>query len=306
VQALPSALALIAAFGLAPAALRALRAAGLRRENYRGVLLPFPLGFLIVPCGLIALVVCAPLEELGDVDVLRPGTAVVLLYGAGVALLGLIDDILPHGASVVSSAEDARRSLGQARNRPRTTAGGTAGPRGWRGHGRAVLAGAFSTGALKAAGSLGLAFFVLAGRYDQAGRYLLAVAVVVLATNLFNLIDLRPGRSTKAFVLLGAGLTVGTLDARPLAALGLLAFPAVALGLYDLREQAMLGDAGSNLLGALGGLWIVLSLGALGQLLALAVILLATVYGEFRSLGALIERTPVLRQLDSFGRPTHA
>jgi UDP-GlcNAc:undecaprenyl-phosphate/decaprenyl-phosphate GlcNAc-1-phosphate transferase len=276
VQALPSALALVAAFGLAPAALRALRAGGFLRENYRGRPLPFPLGFLIVPCGLIALIVCAPIQEFTDADILRPGTAVVLLYGMGVALLGLIDDLF--------SPES----------------------RGWRGHGRAVLSGAFSTGALKAAGSLGLAFFVLAGRYNEAGRYLLAVAVLVLATNLFNLIDLRPGRSTKALVLLGAGLTIGTWDAGPLAALGLLAFPAVALGVYDLRERAMLGDTGSNLLGALGGLWIVLSLDTVGQLVALVLIALATVYGEFRSLGALIERTPVLRQLDSFGRPTHA
>jgi UDP-GlcNAc:undecaprenyl-phosphate/decaprenyl-phosphate GlcNAc-1-phosphate transferase len=306
VQALPSALALIAAFGLAPAALRALRAGGFRLENYRGVPLPFPLGFLIVPCALIALVVCAPLEELGDVDVLRAGTATVLLYGVGVALLGLIDDVFSHGAlSHPLPSSSVGRGPGPATSlRPWQEA--RQGPRGWRGHGRAVLGGSFSTGALKAAGSLGLALFVLAGRYDQAGRYLLAVAVLVLATNLFNLIDLRPGRSTKAFVLLAAGLTIGTLDAGPLAALGLLAFPAVALGLYDLRERAMLGDTGSNLLGALAGLWIVLSLGALGQLIALALIVLATVYGEFRSLGALIEQTPVLRQLDSFGRPTHA
>jgi UDP-GlcNAc:undecaprenyl-phosphate/decaprenyl-phosphate GlcNAc-1-phosphate transferase len=208
--------------------------------------------------------------------VLEPGTAVAVLYGTGVALLGLVDDLF--------SPES----------------------RGWRGHGRAVLGGAFSTGALKAAGSLGLAFFVLAGRYDDPGRYLLAVTVLVLATNLFNLIDLRPGRSAKLLVLLGAGLTIGTWDAGPLAALGLLAFPALALGIYDLRERAMLGDTGSNLMGALGGLWIVLSLDTTGQLVALALIALATVYGEFRSLGALIERTPILRQLDSFGRPTHA
>jgi UDP-GlcNAc:undecaprenyl-phosphate/decaprenyl-phosphate GlcNAc-1-phosphate transferase len=276
VEALPSALALVAAFGLAPAALRALAAGGFLRENYRRRPLPFPLGFLIVPCALIALVVCAPLQDLTDLDPLRAGTGTVLLYGLGVALLGLVDDVF--------SPES----------------------RGWRGHGRAVLSGAFSTGALKAAGSLGLALFVLAGRYDTAGRYLLAVAVLVLATNLFNLVDLRPGRSTKALVVLGVGLTIGTWDAGPLAALGLLAFPAVALGIYDLRERAMLGDTGSNLLGALGGLWIVLSLDTLGQLIALALIALATVYGEFRSLGALIERTPVLRQLDSFGRPTHA
>jgi UDP-N-acetylmuramyl pentapeptide phosphotransferase/UDP-N-acetylglucosamine-1-phosphate transferase len=276
VQALPSALALIAAFALAPAALRALAAGGFLRENYRGRPLPFPLGFLIVPCALIALIVCAPLQELADADVLRPSTSVALLYGIGVALLGLIDDVF--------SPES----------------------RGWRGHGRAVLGGVFSTGALKAAGSLGLALFVLAGRYDDAGRYLLAVAVLVLATNLFNLIDLRPGRSAKLLVVLGAGLTIGAWSAVPLAALGVLVFPAVALGVYDLRERAMLGDTGSNLMGALGGLWIVLSLDVAGQIVALALIALATVYGEFRSLGALIERTPVLRQLDSFGRPTHA
>jgi UDP-GlcNAc:undecaprenyl-phosphate/decaprenyl-phosphate GlcNAc-1-phosphate transferase len=276
VQALPSALALIAAFALAPAALRALAAGGFLRENYRGRPLPFPLGFLIVPCALIALVVCAPLQELADANVLRPSASVALLYGIGVALLGLIDDVF--------SPES----------------------RGWRGHGRAVLGGVFSTGALKAAGSLGLALFVLAGRYDEGGRYLLAVAVLVLATNLFNLIDLRPGRSAKLLVVLGAGLTIGTWTTTPLAALGVLAFPAVALGIYDLRERAMLGDTGSNLMGALGGLWIVFSLDAAGQLVALALIALATVYGEFRSLGALIERTPVLRQLDSFGRPTHA
>jgi UDP-N-acetylmuramyl pentapeptide phosphotransferase/UDP-N-acetylglucosamine-1-phosphate transferase len=277
VQALPSALALVAAFVLAPPALRALAQAGFLRRNYRERMLPFPAGFVIVVAGMTALVVCAPLQELADAGVLRPETALVVLYGVGVAFLGLVDDVF--------SPES----------------------RGWRGHGRAVLGGGFSTGALKAAGSLGLALYSLAGRYDQAWRYLLAVAVLVLATNLFNLLDLRPGRSTKAFVLLGAGLTIGAWDAGPLAAIGLLGFPAVALGVYDLRERAMLGDTGSNLLGALAGLWIVLSLGATGQLIALALIALATVYGEFRSLSALIERTPVLRQLDSLGRsPTHA
>ena len=252
-EALPSALALVAAFGLAPAALRALAAGGFLRENYRGRPLPFPLGFLIVPCALIALVVCAPLQDLTDLDPLRAGTGTVLLYGLGVALLGLVDDVF--------SPES----------------------RGWRGHGRAVLSGAFSTGALKAAGSLGLALFVLAGRYDAAGatcwRWPCSCSPPTCSTSL----DLRPGRSTKALVLLGVGLTIGTWDAGPLAALGLLAFPAVALGIYDLRERAMLGDTGSNLLGALAGLWIVLSLDTVGQSIALALIVLVTVYGEFRS-----------------------
>jgi hypothetical protein len=128
--------------------------------------------------------------------------------------------------------------------------------------------------------------------------------VLVLATNVFNLLDLSPGRSTKAFVLLGAGLTIGSMDLRPLWALGLFAAPALVAGIYDLRERAMLGDTGANLLGALAGLWLVLTLSGTGQVVALVLLAAITLYGEIRSLSALIERTPGLRELDSWGRPS--
>ncbi|KKK85779.1 hypothetical protein LCGC14_2769870, partial [marine sediment metagenome] len=64
----------------------------------------------------------------------------------------------------------------------------------------------------------------------------------------------------------------------------------------------LLGDVGSNLLGALAGLWLVLTLSATGQLIALVALALITIYGEFRSISALVERTPLLRALDSLGR----
>jgi len=259
---------------IAPATLRSLREQGFARENFRGRRLPFPAGFLIVGAATVALVPLALLDELaGADDVLAPELGAVAVYVLGVALLGLVDDVF-SGAS-----------------------------RGWRGHGRAVLRGDFATGALKAIGSLGLALFALSGRGYGAGEYLLAVALLVLATNLFNLLDLRPGRSVKAFVALGTGITVGTLDTGPLWALGLFSGAVIALGVWDVRERAMLGDAGSNVIGALAGLWLILALGTTGQAVALLLIALITVYGEFRSLSALIERTPGLRQLDSLGRP---
>ena len=65
----------------------------------------------------------------------------------------------------------------------------------------------------------------------------------------------------------------------------------------------MLGDTGSNLLGGLAGLWLVLTLGTDRAAVALAVLLVViTLYGEFRSISALVERIPLLRQLDSLGR----
>jgi len=269
VQALPFAVSLLAALALAPALQRSLTDGGLVRENYRGVKLAFPFGVLVVFAAVVALVALAPLDEYADTAILRAELWPIALYAVGVAFLGLADDAL-SGPS-----------------------------RGWRGHGAAVLQGRFSTGALKAVGSLGLALLVLRGRDD----YLLSVAVLVLATNLFNLLDLRPGRAVKAFVLLGAGLTLGAWDADPLWALGLFAAPVLVAGLYDLRERAMLGDTGSNLIGALAGLWLVLTLSTTGLVVSALVLLVITAYGEFRSLNALVERAPVLKHLDSIGRP---
>jgi hypothetical protein len=135
------------------------------------------------------------------------------------------------------------------------------------------------------------------------GRWLLAAAVLVLATNVFNLLDLRPGRATKAFVLLGAGLTLGSGELRPLWSLGLFAAPALVAGFYDLRERAMLGDTGANLLGALAGLWLVLTLSGTGQLVALALLLAITLYGELRSIsGADRDGLRGCGALDSLGQ----
>jgi len=276
VHALPTLVALAAALLLTPAILRHLQAEGFTRENYRGVRLPFPGGIAIVAAGVLALGVAGALAKLASADVFDPGVALVFDYAIGVALLGLIDDLLA-GSS-----------------------------RGWRGHGRAVLSGGFSTGALKAVGSLALALYVVPGWSLGAGRYLLGVALVVLTTNLFNLLDLRPGRTVKAFAVLGAGLALfawhGVAGSVPLWAVGPFAAPALVAGFYDLRERTMLGDTGANLIGGVAGIWMVLALDTTGQLIALAVVLALTVYGEFRSLSALIERTPLLRQIDSIGR----
>jgi UDP-N-acetylmuramyl pentapeptide phosphotransferase/UDP-N-acetylglucosamine-1-phosphate transferase len=68
----------------------------------------------------------------------------------------------------------------------------------------------------------------------------------------------------------------------------------------------MLGDTGSNAVGAIAGLLLVLTLSTLGQAIALAVMLAVTVYGEFRSIARVIDRAPVLRHLDSLGRISHA
>jgi UDP-GlcNAc:undecaprenyl-phosphate GlcNAc-1-phosphate transferase len=279
-RSLPFLLALACAAILAQPTLRVLSEGGHTRANYRDRELPFPFGVLVLAAALLTLIPLALIERLAHVEILYPQLIPIAGYTLGVAGIGLIDDTLGAPSS------------------------GTQSPRGWRGHGAAVLRGELSTGALKAAGSLGLALLVMDFAGLSTGRWLLAAAVLVLATNVFNLLDLRPGRSTKAFVLLGAGLEIGSVNVRPLWVLGLFAAPALVAGFYDLRERAMLGDTGASLLGALAGLWLVLTLSGMGQVVALALLLFITVYGEFRSISALVERTPGLRELDSWGRPS--
>ena len=254
---------------IAPGALRAFAEAGRVRENFRGARLPFPAGTVAVCAGMLALGALALAERVFDESILASGEWLGLWLG--VAFLGLLDDVLDLRA------------------------------RGWRGHARALLGGGFSTGAMKALGTAALAFALLAHR-GPLGEVLLSVAVIALATNLFNLLDLRPGRAAKAWVLLAAGLLLGEWDAAPLRLVGPLAGALLVLGFYDLRERCMLGDTGANLLGVLAGTWLVVSLGTAGEAVAAGVLLALTIFGEFRSFTASIERVPPLRALDSIGR----
>ncbi len=271
-QALPFVFSLLVAGALTPLVLSRLATAGAVRDNYRGRSLPVPLGLVIVPAALIALIPITLLARLTDLDVYPDNLGFAVVFVPGIALLGLIDDALSGSG------------------------------RGWRGHGQDVLTGSLSTGLLKAGGTLGLALLVASSLPGSDADFLLAAAVLVLATNAFNLLDLRPGRCVKAFVLLGIGLTVSTQNTEALAGLGIFVAPVLVAGFFDLREKAMLGDAGSNAIGALAGLWLVLTLDTDGQLIALVILVLVNLFGEFRSISAVIEKVPGLRHLDSLGR----
>jgi hypothetical protein len=150
--------------------------------------------------------------------------------------------------------------------------------RGFRAH---LRAGA-TTGTLKLAG---IPLYGLLRTRSLSGALL-----VGLAANALNQLDTRPGRALKAYLALApaAGAPLGL---------------AVLLAPYDLREMGMLGDAGSNTLGALLGLSSVSRLGARSRWSLILGLAALTVVGERRSLGRLIEGTPVLRELDAWGRP---
>jgi UDP-GlcNAc:undecaprenyl-phosphate/decaprenyl-phosphate GlcNAc-1-phosphate transferase len=262
---------------LLPAGARGLREAGLVRENYRGASLAFPLGAVLATVALVALAPLAVLNDRADLDLLDPELRRWLPYLLGIAFLGFLDDALGQG-------------------------GAEASVRGWRGHWRALREGTLSTGAIKAIGALALAAYVVSGRGLESWRYVADVVLLILATNLFNLLDLRPGRAEKALALLGVGLCLGAWTLAPIELLGIFAGPVLVGAWLTLRERAMLGDTGSNLIGAIAGVWLLTILGGEGRLIALAIVLGITIYGELRSISAMVETVPPLRWLDSLGR----
>jgi UDP-GlcNAc:undecaprenyl-phosphate GlcNAc-1-phosphate transferase len=260
-----------------PAGIRGLLDAGLTRDNYRGKVTAFPLGAVIATSALVALAPLAFLDDRADLDLLDPSLRRWITYVVGVAFLGFLDD-----------------SLGRS--------GSEGSPRGWRGHAEALRSGRLSTGAIKAVGALALAAYAISGTGRESLSYLADVALLVLATNLFNLLDLRPGRAEKALALIGAGLCLGAWTIEPIELLGIFAGPILVGAAFTLSERAMLGDTGSNLVGAVAGVWLLTTLDETGRLIALVVVALITVYGEFRSISEAISSIPPLRLLDSLGR----
>jgi hypothetical protein len=151
--------------------------------------------------------------------------------------------------------------------------------RGFRAH----LAAGGTTGVLKL---VGIPLYAFVRTRSVSGALL-----VGLTANLLNQLDTKPGRALKAYL---AGAVV--VDAPKGVAVLLLP--------YDLREMSMLGDSGSNALGALLGLRSVSRLTGSRRWLAIGALAGATLLGERRSLGALIEGTPGVRTVDGWGRQT--
>lgn len=199
---------------------------------------------------------------------------------AGGAAFGLVDDL----------TEDVSRSR-----------------KGLRGHLGALAHGELTTGGLKVLGigatgvlaaALRLRRAPTTGVVAHAADVLTAGALVAGAANLVNLLDLRPGRALKAGGLLAAPLLLSR--GAPTAAVALGAAGAALP--RDLAERDMLGDGGANALGAVVGVAAAAALPRRARLVALAGVVALTLASERVSFTAVIERTPALRALDTWGR----
>jgi UDP-N-acetylmuramyl pentapeptide phosphotransferase/UDP-N-acetylglucosamine-1-phosphate transferase len=245
----------------------------LRRENYRGHALPVASGVVVVLAVVFVGAVASIMikfggesdRELSNVEgLVRFAWATV-----GFGFIGLLDDLV-----------------------------GATSTKGFRGHLGALASGRVSTGLVK------LVWGVLLGVLASPGDGWSAVrggVLIAACANLGNLFDRAPGRTVKVSLLGGAAVVA--LGAPAVQLSGMMVVLGAGLGMLvpDLRERCMLGDTGSNVLGAAVGFGLVVAAGSTGEWVALAAVVALNIASEFVSFTKVIDATAPLRFFDRVG-----
>ncbi len=248
----------------------------LARTNYRDMPVVTGIGILIPVVVVIVAAIGRLVVAAGDViaawDGLTAGTLIAVL---GFCLLGLFDDVAGMGQSG-----------------------------GFRGHVAALRDGEVTSGMIKLLGGAAVGLLTVSVLQQDNGTVVGLLrdgATVALAANLGNLFDRAPGRSTKFTATIFVVLSVVAWTSWMLP-------PAVAVGAGlgllgpDLKEEAMLGDAGANVMGAMCGIAALVAFWGSGQRWAvLAVLLGLNVLSEVVSFSKVIDGVGPLRWFDRLG-----
>ena len=173
--------------------------------------------------------------------------------------------------------------------------------RGLSGHLRYLLRGEVTTGLLKASVGGAMAVIIAA----TLGKWTLIplnALIIALSVNLINLLDLRPGRAGKSYLLLTFLLVAAFPDREEIFFTMVVAGSVVAYLPIDLKAKAMMGDAGANALGSALGISAVWFLSLEMKGLYLVLLGLLHLLTEKYSLTGIISNNKVLDYIDRLGR----
>ncbi|MEW6182364.1 MAG: hypothetical protein AB1500_04195 [Bacillota bacterium] len=249
--------------------LHILRSGGAVRPNYSGQNIPVGGGavffFALLPVVLISVIVFP--------EYMRQARIMSFIFVTALTtLVGIIDDTL--GSRKVS---------------------------GLKGHFRRLLGGELTTGGLKAiAIGIGSLFVFLPG--SPLWESVFNAILTALTVNTLNLFDLRPGRAGKVFLAVAAALTAAAWGRSEVFLLLAVSGALIAFLRVDLRAEAMMGDAGSNTLGAAIGLTAAWTLGLEARAVVFLLLLFLNLLAERYSLTVIIANNRVLNFIDRLGR----
>lgn len=239
------------------------------RPNYKNDMIPVSMGLVFLPMIVINGIILA-LFTIEYKDLLY-----LFMYMFGLiamCLVGILDDII--GNRDVS---------------------------GLKGHFKSLFKGSLTTGGFKAlfGGFVGLIISIsISKNIVDIG---INTLIIALSTNLMNLLDLRPGRAIKVYLLLSIVIFL-TIIGYPKGLLLLIVPSVIVYFSHDLKARAMMGDTGSNVLGISLGILVAMGYNLnvrIGWLLFLIFIHILT---EKYSLTKIIEKNKFLNFIDKLGR----
>lgn len=179
--------------------------------------------------------------------------------------------------------------------------------RGLMAHARAMARGRLTSGILKMVAIAVAATVVVDATRGLSLGVLVGIPFIAGTANLWNLLDVAPGRSIKFFLLAAIGILVAIVLLGLCVTCGFSVFLITGLAAalvalpFDLRESAMLGDGGSNVLGFLVGAGLFLRLSTTWLWIGLGAVLVLTLLAETITLSRIIRAAPI-RWFDDLGR----
>ncbi len=248
-----------------------LLSANITEENYKGHIIPVSMGITFVPIIIINAIV---LNYFFRNDSNTQQLLLVFLVGTmTIMVVGLVDDLIGD-----------RETLGL------------------KGHIKSLLKGKLTTGGLKAI--VGVLISLLIGSFFtfNALETVVNAFIIALFTNLINLLDLRPGRAIKGFLLVSIlFILIGLPGEVRVILISFIAY-AIAYLPQDIKAKSMMGDVGSNALGIILGIVAVISYTAIIKYIILSILILIHIITEKYSLTEIIKKNFILNFLDKLGR----
>ncbi|ATW24071.1 hypothetical protein [Candidatus Formimonas warabiya] len=261
-------IAFLISYLITPKALMMLKSGGLMKNNFQGALIPSTAGIIFSAVLALTYVLLSFTSTVSIVAYSYLG------FIAFVSLAGLVDDVA-----------------------------GSRDNRGFKGHFSFLFKQKeITTGVWKAA--MGGIIAILAALLISTTWWdmVLNVLLIALMSNIFNLLDVRPGRSIKVFLLCASLVVIFLPSDTTTILLYPLAGAVSAYLVYDLHAKSMMGDTGSNVLGLALGLALA-SGGNLGaRISVVAGLVLLHIVSEYCSFTRIIDHNKILGLLDRLGR----
>lgn len=175
--------------------------------------------------------------------------------------------------------------------------------KGIAGHFKLLIRGKITSGSIKAVVGVFISFIISLNFGDKNIYLLIDTLLICMVQNLVNLLDLRPGRAIKTYMTLSlislpfanffsayTGLNVGIIS------ITIFYLP------YELKEEFIMGDIGSNVLGIILGIIIASSKFILFKVIVFAFVIIVQIYAEKKSINDFIEYNRSFKFVDMLGR----